>query len=84
MDNFDLSFGSVVDLLQKLVHLKFLLFHSHWFLYDFLFGLLFLFFGFFGFLLFFLGITLNFLFERKLNFDPVVLLEVTWYRDFDN
>jgi len=84
MDDFDLSFGSVVDSLKFKVDFKLLLFHSHWLLYGFLFGFLLLLFGFLCLLLFLLGITLNFLFERKLNFDPVVLLEVTRYRDFDN
>jgi hypothetical protein len=83
--DFHLGFGGVVHSLKDLVDLELLLFHGHWLLRVFVFSLLLLlFFCFFCLLLFFLRVTFRFLFERELDFDPVVLLEVTWDRDFNN
>jgi hypothetical protein len=83
--DFYLGFGGVVHCLKDLVDLELLLFHGHRLLRVFVFSLLLLlFFCFFCLLLFFLCVTFRFLFERELNFDPVVLLKVTWDRDFNN
>jgi hypothetical protein len=83
--DFHLGFGGVVHCLKDLVDLELLLFHGHRLLHVFFFSLLFLFLSFLGLLLlFFLCVTFRFLFERKLNFDPVVFLEVTWDGDLNN